>query len=129
MRISRGVNPLPFVLLIGLVWGCVQSSTRAPAPEATSIEAAAFAACQLRDREAADLIDALAAEVESGAIKYDGPLQDRLIEINEKSANNVEAQKLVKLLAAKIQPGNRFDSGVAAKALREYAAGRRRAGQ
>lgn len=128
MRISRGVNPLPFVLLIGLVWGCVQTS-RSPAPEASSIEAAAYAACQLRDREAADLIDALAAEVESGSVKYDGPLQDRLLAINEKSANNVEAQKLIRLLAAKIQPGNRFDSGVAAKALREYAAGRRRAGQ
>lgn len=94
---------------------------------ASSIESAAFAACQSRDAIAADKLDALAASIEADEVEYDGPLQDAVITINEESANNPDAVKLSKLLGAKLQPGEKFNKTAAAKAIKELAAGRRRA--
>lgn len=134
-RIKTGCLTTIATLCVIVVSGCMAGSstaTKKPAKPAkpvavNSIEATAFAACQSRDAIAADKLDALAAKIEADEIEYDGPLQDAVVAINEESANNSDAVKLAKLLAQKLQGGEKFDKTTAAKAIRELAAGRRRA--
>lgn len=134
MRISRGIGcsfgSCGCVLLFSVVLaGClVQPGKTTPKP-GTTIEQMSFEACQARDRAVADALEHVATRIDAGELQYDATLQAELTKCFLAGDQTAEEKRVSAAMAKVLTPGQTFDTVATSKALRQLAAGRRRAGK
>ena len=116
-----------------LIGGCIAQPTgktpAKPKPAATTIEELSFQSCQARDRAVADALDSVASRIDAGEIKYDAMLQTELGKSFLLGDATPEDKRLSAAMVKVLSPGKVFDAVETSKALRQLAAGRRRAGE
>ena len=118
-----------------LIGGCIaQPGGKTPAKPkqraaTTTIEELSFQSCQARDRAVADALDSVAKRIDAGEIKYDAMLQTELGKSFVVGDSTPEDKRLSGAMVKVLSPGETFDASETAKALRQLAAGRRRAGK
>jgi hypothetical protein len=136
MRLRLGVDDrlLAIFLAACCVVGCIaQPGGKTPAKPkpatTTTIEELSFQSCQARDRAVADALDSVAKRIDAGEIKYDAMLQTELGKSFVVGDSTPEDKRLSAAMVKVLSPGETFDASETAKALRQLAAGRRRAGK
>jgi len=135
MRLRLGVDDrlLAIFLAACCVVGCIaQPGGKTPAkpkPGAATIEELSYQSCQARDRAVADALDSVASRIDAGEIKYDAPLQTELSKSFLVGDATPEDKRLSAAMVKVLSPGKVFDATETSKALRQLAAGRRRAGE
>lgn len=97
-------------------------------PVILSLRALAEKACQDRDRIAGERIVKLAGEVETGKVRFDGPLLDQIKKINTDATIQCFSELEIKLKASLDPAEKKFSEKKVASALREYGMGRVDAG-
>lgn len=85
----------------------VESQTENEPSDANEIANETYRACRLRDALAADRLEALATEIDAGALKYDGPIMNQMAEISD-YANHKATETLCSMIAAKLNPGEQL---------------------
>lgn len=116
------------LLLIGLlVVGCApvnsSPSRRSPPPAPiveSSVTTAARSAFRTRDRDYADQLEQLAADVDAGNVKFDAKLKERL-EAAKTHAGDAANGDLAKVMSTEFGPNALADPAKVSKSLRDLA--------